>query len=269
MPVRTCLMHVRASLAVWGQGMDWPLTILAAGFVLTVLLTGAMCIYLVDPFTAYQRAIVAAALKRPDYRRALTPIETPTVDVVTFRRPRELPLEKRTFDIWVGLASEAHAACKGAANPIRRLQQSFGLPPNAAKSNVVTELEVRREDLIRPCVGQGKIDDRYCDFKLPDPPPEQADAATLRDAYERLRFVTKQMWSSYRMGFRVKPSAPSDYPYEGFPFTGMGWSYDWSGHSSDHFGVSEFVIKRDAKIKIVSEKPPAEFCTPTSDNSAR
>jgi hypothetical protein len=100
-----------------------------------------------------------------------------------------------------------------------------------------------------------------CEFELPAPPATDADAAMLRDAYDRLRFVTRQIWDSYRMGFRRDPRSASDYPYTGFPFTGMGWTYNWATSSRDHFGVSEFVIKRDAVIKIIREKMPADFCT--------
>jgi hypothetical protein len=124
----------------------------------------------------------------------------------------------------------------------------------------VTELEVPRDGLVRPCVGRSDIGTATCEFELPDPPAADADAATLRNAYDQQRLVTKHMWESYRIGFRRDGAAPSDYAYTGYPFTGMGWSYNWARASRNHVGVSEFVVKRDATIKIISDKTPADFC---------
>ena len=257
------MARTRAFLKAWGRSADGAMAALIAGFVVILLLSCLVRVFVIDPFATYKHAIMAAALKRPDYQRTLTPINSPTVNVVTFRTPRELKpdvLNKRNFDIWVSLSSEIGKACAGAANPVRKIQQVLGLPPAVAKSNVMTEFEVARDGLIRPCVGRGEIDSPRCEFDIPDPPVDGADAAKLKDYYDRLRLVTEQMWESYRLGFPRKHDGPFDYPDKGFPFTGMGWSYDWSSKSPSHFGVSEFVIKRDAAIKIVSEKSPAEFC---------
>lgn len=240
------------------------MVVLITGFVLIALASYLARVLVIDPFATYKRAITTAAIKRPDFQKALTAIETagPPVKVVTFRKPREFTpeaLNKRGFDIWVSLSSEISKACAGAANPVRKIQQVLGLPPAGAKGNVMTEFEVSPGGLIRPCVAGGGIDAPRCDIDFPKPKADTPDAEKLKD-YERLRLVTEQMWNSYRMGFAHDSREPGDYPYTGFPFTGMGWSYDWSSKSPNHFGVSEFVIKRDAPIKIVSEKTPADFC---------
>jgi hypothetical protein len=133
------------------------------------------------------------------------------------------------------------------------------------------EFEVARDGLIRPCAIGGEIASTRCDIDFPkaaaadaakpkDDNEKLKDDAKLKDDNERLILVAKQMWNSYRIGFARDGGSSSDYPYTGLPFTGMGWSYDWSSKSPDHFGVNEFVIKRTAAIKIVSEKSPAEFC---------
>jgi hypothetical protein len=219
----------------------------------------------IDPFATYKRAIVAAAVKRPDYQRTLTAIEStgPALRVATFRTPRELTpevLAKRDFDIWVSLSDEIRQACTGAPNPARKIQEVFGLPPAAAKSKVMTEFEVPRDGLIRPCVAGGDLASTRCEIDFTKLSTDEADPAKLKDDYDRLKLVARQMWDSYRIGFARDGVSPSDYPYTGFPFTGMGWSYNWSSQSPSHFGVSEFVIKRGVPIKIVSEKTPADFC---------
>jgi len=247
----------------WRPG-NWPMVVLITGFVLIALTSYLVRVLVVDPFATYKRAIATAAIKRPNFQKALTAIDATglPLKVVTFRKPSEFTpeaLNKRGFDIWVSLSGEISKACAGAANPVRKIQQVLGLPPAEAKGNVMTEFEVSPDGLIRPCVAGGGIDAPRCDFDFPKLKADTPDAEKLKD-YERLRLVTEQMWNSYRIGFARESRGTADYPYTGFPFTGMGWSYDWSSKSPNHFGVSEFVIKRDAPIKIVSEKTPADFC---------
>jgi hypothetical protein len=265
--------RIWTSLAALMRSLDWYLIALIACFVLVVPIPGGSGpisspllslsrLFVTAPFAAYENALAAAALKRREYQRPLATIDTgiAAVNVVTFRRPGGLRLQDRDFDIWVALGSEVRDACVGAADPVRTLQQILGLPPVAAENNVVTELEVPPKGLFRPCVGRSDIGTPTCDFELPNPPAAEADSAALREAYGRLRFMTQQMWDSYRIGFLDDRRLPLDYPYKGFPFTGMGWTYNWGSSSPDHFGVSEFVVKRDAVIRIVGEKSPANFC---------
>jgi hypothetical protein len=251
--------------------LDWSLIALIAGFLLVApvgLVAGNLSspfVWLLrqiasEPFAAYEHAIAAAAVKRPEYRMKLATIDTEKVKVVSFRAPRPLDPQKRTFSMWVALPEELRAACQGAPDPVLRLQQVLGLPQTAAPSHVVTEVEVPRTGLFRPCIGRSALDQPMCEFDLPDPPAADADAATLRDAYERLLFGTRQMWSVYRTGFPRKIDTPLDYPFTGYPFTGMGWTYNWANASGGHYGVSEFIVKQDATFEIVSEKSPADFC---------
>ena len=268
------MMQARSRLMVLMRSLDWPLIAVIAGFALVAPIPGAANGSLtspllwvagwlgMQPFATYQSAVAAAAVKRPHFQKTLATIAatSATVNVVTFRTVRELPPKDRSFEIWVGLRDQVRDACAGATDPVHRLQQILGLPPVAAENNVVTELEVPRDGLFRPCVGRSDIGKPTCEFELPDAPPLGADAEALRGAYNEMRFVTKQMWESYRIGFTRASGSPADYPYTGYPFTGMGWSYDWTIGPHDHLGISEFVIKRDAVIKLISDKKPAEFC---------
>jgi hypothetical protein len=263
--------RICASTIVSIRSLDWGLFALISGFVLIVPIGAGLAradaplfwlsrLFSADPFVAYEDALAAAALKRPSYRMKLAMIDGEKAKVVSFRTPRPLPLQARTFDMWVALADEVREACRGAADPVLKLQQVLGLPQTAAPGNVVTEIEVPRAGLFRPCIGENGIDKPMCEFELANPPANDADASTLREAYDRMRFGTKQMWEVYRSGFHRATRSPTDYPYSGYPFTGMGWTYNWADPSRGHFGVSEFVVKRDAVIEIVSEKPPGEFC---------
>ena len=270
---RELLTHARASIMATMRSLDWSLIIVVAGFAMVAPIggvTGASVsspllwvsrLFGMDRFAAYEAAIAAAAVKRPDYQRKLATIDvgTSSVSVVTFRERRDLPLRDRSFDIWVALRDQVRNACAGAEDPARKLQQILGLPPVAVADNVVTEIDVPRDGLFRPCLGESDIGRPTCDLDLPAAPAANADTATVREAYDQLRFMAKQMWESYRIGFPRPPGSPSDYRYTGYPFTGMGWTYDWA-QSRDHFGVSEFVIRRKTAITVVSEKTPTDFC---------
>ena len=96
--------------------------------------------------------------------------------------------------------------------------------------------------------------------QIPDPPAPGADAATLRGEYDQLRLVAKQMWNSYRVGFDRDTELPADERRAGYPFTGMGWSYDWGSGRRGNFGVTEFVIKPRTDVKVINDKKPTDFC---------
>lgn len=267
---------------------------------------------------AYETAIADAAVKRPAYAVPLRviPPDMAMVNVVSFGRPDPIDPKSRSFDMWVALPDELRGKCKGAQDPVRRLQEILGLPPMETPSHVVTEVQVSRSGLLRPCVAGGDVAKPYCNLELQasaplsatgssasgsiqqlpvdsgghaqspeapiasassasapsgtasvsEPPPASSvgsnspgspDAANL--AYENLLFVTRQMWNTSRIDFRASYRKPGDYPYTGFPFTGMGWTYDWSD-VSNHIGVSEFVIRRIVPITVVNTKAPADFC---------
>jgi hypothetical protein len=230
-----------------------------------------------DPDADYSQAIERAAIKRQEDRRPLVNIDSsqPRIRLVTFHDERELPVRDRTFSIWAALPDQLKAACKGAQDPVRRLQEVLGLPMRAADKNVVTELELTPNDVFRPCASEASLGDQECDFAFPKPATEevrrelvklqkvldqnagndQADGfrqavnqlSGLAMKYDRLYFFSKQIWTSYQAK-------------SGTPFTGMGWTFDWKRSSKDHVGVSEFVIKPDAVIAKISDTKPADFC---------
>jgi len=263
---------------------------------------------------AYEAAIAEAAVKRPGYavRLRTIPTTSTTVNVVSFGPSKPIDAKAREFELWVSLPDELRDACKGAANPVRRLQEILGLPPVDAPNHVIKELQVQRSGLIRPCIAGGDLSNPYCSFEMlapratapntlasftgnsaPQPSPSASAVASgangkapnaigaagapggsgapvpdsmragtdSNSAFEDLYFLTAQMWNTYRHAFPTGKLKTGDYPFSGYPFTGMGWTYDWSG-VPNHIGVSEFVIKRTVAVTIISEKPPAEFCAP-------
>lgn len=295
--------------------LDWSLMLIVSAFLSVVWwMQRGFVISAVEPalgpkrdaaHIAYEAAIADAAVKRPAYAVKLKTIPTSAtaVNVVSFGQPGPVDAKTRAFEIWVALPDELRDACKGAANPARRLQEVLGLPPVDVPNHIVREIQVSRDGLFRPCVAGGDLSEPYCSLELPQPDPSAASAPAASSAptaptaragapstnqtsvapaaagnggasavapcgvaaaggnssWDELSFAARQMWNTYRRGFLSSKVKSGDYPYTGYPFTGMGWSYDWSD-VPNHIGVSEFVIKRNAPITLISSRTPAEFC---------
>ncbi len=211
----------------------------------------------------YEQAIYESAVKRPSFNRPLTPIpESETFVTVQTLRTRELPVEdpspfgprerdvlrlKRINaargvllgNIFVALPREARRLCKGAADPLLALQQGLGLPPKSDPDYRIVRFRVARADMFRPCASGPDVGAPKCAFDI----PQDLDPA-------HRAFMIAQIWTSYRVGF--------DWP--GYPFTGMGWTWNWAPDSPDNYGVSEYIAKRGAEVTRIRTLSIAEFC---------
>ena len=250
--------------------LDYGLIVLVAGFVLVVPVgepsTGLLSLLArwlhPSSFAAYEAALREAAIKRPTYMVKLATIapDAASVDVTSFGPPSQPDSVNRKYVMWVSLRSELQAACAGKPDPVLALQQILGLPPGAAPDRVVTEITVQRKDLFRPCAGASDLATPSCSFDLASAPdPSQGQVGPPAD-FNLPLFVANQMWNVYRAGFPRPLTSPSDYPFTGVPFTGMGWSYNWAPSSATHIGVSEFVVPGTAEIKFLRATTPAAFC---------
>jgi hypothetical protein len=157
------------------------------------------------------------------------------------------------------------------------LQQILGLP-SASEPRLVCEIATNPQDVFRPCISDQKPDAASCALAPPrdaDPAPAApaADAAAerlradydalsrsysrLHRSYQDLAAVAGHLLTSHQLGFRQDYEAkPGDYPDKGFPFTGLGWTYDWRpGVAATHFGVSEFVVRQGARAPKSRSSP--------------
>lgn len=211
----------------------------------------------------YRQAIYDAAVKRPSFQRTLTPIDPgrPEVTVVTLTTKTDDPVEptaalassrgvlrlKRNSDgtgkvlsaTWVSLPSESRPACKGAQDPVLALEQLLGMPPAGGDWELV-QFSVAPQHIFRPCASGPEIGTTQCSFDLPK----------RSSSPESQIFVFGQMWSSYI----------ADFENPGYPYTGMGWTYNWNPDSKDHYGVSEYVVKEGAPVSDIQVFSPSEFC---------
>jgi hypothetical protein len=204
---------------------------------------------------AYHEAIAKAAVRTPlKVRLATIDRNRPDVSVVHFSRYDPFVRDRLikdaqapkpgqlTGDTWVALELELAALCRGKSDALLALNQILGLPHKESERDglLVTHLRVAPKDMFRPCAAT-EISDKLCKLDL---------SKTEKDD-----FVLRQAWSTHRAGFKD----------DGYPFTGMGWSYNWAPDSPSHIGVTEFVVKKDAPANIIRTETPEEFCNPSGD----
>lgn len=144
-------------------------------------------------------------------------------------------------EVWVTVAPELRQRCSswallGEALELR-LEQMLGLPPQAGKDRFV-EIYARPDDLFRPCADP-EVGDHRCEIEVSaDHLPSVPD--WHRDWYEGVK--------------------GSSYASDGYPWTRLGYTYDWGGDPASDVGLSEFVIRAGAVVAVASVEPTATFC---------
>ncbi|KAK47811.1 hypothetical protein BG58_40930 [Caballeronia jiangsuensis] len=197
----------------------------------------------------YARSIEQAAVRKPGMRVPLMPIVDDPVQVVTFSSRSPVDAQNRIVNyVWVSQPAELIAFCRRSLDPLLTVQQALGLPPyrsaNEMQNSKAYVLLVRKADLFRPCVSGTDVSAPACELS-----PPEAQLGQQTDNDDR-RFVNTQLWGAHKNGFTEI----------GYPFTGMGWTYNWNPSSRDHVGVSEYVVRPRAKVEVKPPMTAGEFC---------
>lgn len=208
-----------------------------------------------SPMAIYDAAIHEAAVKQPaDLEARLEPITDKTVDVVTWApdlASHSAAKGVRTLgeDTWVTLVPGVRRHCEGLSGAALslRLQQLLGLPPVDASDWKMFVFTVRSADIFRPCADP-RVTTTSCALDVPDAHHSGVSDAT---SAAHLHFMLQQILSAYRVGFDTT----------GYPFTGLGYTYDWKPDSeTHHVGLSEYVVRHGAVVKDVQEIDTADYC---------
>lgn len=110
-----------------------------------------------------------------------------------------------------------------------RIKQLLGLPPNPAYTyNYFVEFWVKPGDLFRPCPDP-EIDDSTCEAC--NPKIDSAFQAWINDTRAARYYNSCELLEKY-------------------PWTALGYTYDWSPGNKTHQGLSEYVIHNDADIIV-------------------
>ena len=213
-----------------------------------------------SPQHLYEKSIKEAAARGPGWDVPLTPLPQGRITVSTFTD--DMVLDTETIYTWVAPAGELRRRCRakrgvGTADTVLALEEILGLPPlkNPKPGHEwrVYVFDVEARDLFRPCPGG-------LDLAAPADKPRcrlGSDIDPTLDL-EFTAFLLQQWWSAHRATIE-----PGNDPELGYPWTGMGWTYDWDPATKTHIGVSEFVVKKHAVVGNLQVKTPAEFCHST------
>ena len=195
----------------------------------------------------YRASIDDAAVIEPEERLPLRAITKERVRVVTwipegykdeYAAGEEITL--RWGEAWVTLEPEVRERCqnfgsvKQTGRLTRRVQQLLGLPPKDETRYFVT-FEVAAVDLFRPCA-RPDVATTSCE----KPPKDYSMSGAHAE------FYANQTMRSYRD--------------RGYPWTRLGYTYDWNPDSGE-YGASEYVVRKDAPVRIVGEPlETAAYC---------
>jgi hypothetical protein len=219
-----------------------------------------------DVDAVYARGLADAAVATPAKLRPLLPIpQTPTVSVVSWVNDAEYQAmacpdhhypctySVPAVGVWVTITGEVLKKChdwklKGAALELR-LAQVLGLPPLSQgwfhyPGFII--FEVPRDALKRPCFGLDTANPAapVCKY-LPD---DKVSADLMpRD------FVANSVTYAWHYGDTIRP---------GYPFTRLGYTYDWNPMLTDHYGTTEFLIAPGTKATVTAESGTDAYCEP-------
>lgn len=143
-----------------------------------------------------------------------------------------------SYPIWITTAPELQQRMKleKTEDVNKRLIQLLGLPPNSVYSYFV-EFWVKPSDLFRPCPDK-EINDRTCEICF----PEKTDAA-------HIAWINENRISRY-----YQCDISNQYPW-----TQLGYTYDWNPKNKSHVGLSEFVIPANKKIVVKAISKTTEY----------
>lgn len=145
--------------------------------------------------------------------------------------------------VWVTAAPAMRTFCRASGRTgdalDLRIAQRLGLPPEASATRFV-EMWVNPANLARPCPDP-EITDRICSLTPPGP--------------EGLVTVD----SSYTAWF----ASNRDATYDGtpaYPWTRLGYTYDWGRPDGGEVGVSEFIIRPGALVEVEQAVTTERYC---------
>ena len=173
-----------------------------------------------------------------------------------------------TSDKWVSVPGELAAKCAQAgcehldlAHLDLRLKQILGLPPDADYTKV-TRFWVRVADLFRPCTDP-RVTSPSCPTQVP------ADAPTSVGGRDLPVFLWRQANDAWRLpSMLTRASAIScsaDFTNArggqclGYPWTRLGYTYDWAPKAPSERGVTEFIAVRGATVYLESTGPQRAY----------
>ena len=163
-------------------------------------------------------------------------------DTTYYPREKWNHYETGSYRMWVTLVPQLQVACQDAnyvgGLPLTlRLEMALGLPPNNGKQ-VFMEVWIRPQDLYRPCPDPSPYDNA-CGLSIPE-------------------YVTEdyRTWFNDLRGVQYYQKNGNT----GYPWTQLGYTFDWNPSNTTHVGFSEYVVRPNSVLVIDGFTPTAEYC---------
>jgi hypothetical protein len=142
-------------------------------------------------------------------------------------------------EVWVTAVPELRSHCSAiptSSHLVLRMEQLLGLPPRNGKTKLV-QLWADPRDLFRPAPDP-EISDREAELNISTSPRA---AVSARHA----------AW--------LTDKEKESYGSEGYPWTRLGYTYDWADPASER-GLSEFVIEKGALVGVEGVYTAEQYC---------
>ncbi len=148
------------------------------------------------------------------------------------------------YPMWITTAPQLLKRMKSenADDVDYRLKQLLGLPPTSIYSYFV-EFWVNPEDLFRPCPDK-EINDNKCEVCFPAYATEAHKEWINQSRIDR--YYQCELFNQY-------------------PWTQLGYTYDWNPYNTSHIGLSEFVIGKNEDIVVKAIYTTEEYLNKVAD----
>ena len=151
--------------------------------------------------------------------------------------PKGVPYNTGSRILWVTTVPEVRTRCTKEKDDDLRLLQRFGMPPTANKKYFI-EFWVKPSDLVRPCP-DNETSDNQCQLCFPD----------NVDSLYKSWFNKNRIDSYYGCNL-----------YQQYPWTQLGYSYDWNPVNKTHVGFSEFLVWFNKRIIVKDYYSTSVYC---------
>ena len=197
-----------------------------------------------DNYVAYDylEAVEEAGMIEPDEIVPLPAITAPKVRVVTWTAyPDSYPVGKKSLlkwgDVWITLDGAVQSYCEKSkqGEQVSDIEKLLGLPPGSGAKRVFVTLEANSADMFRPCADPS-ITAETCSADFPKGVSES------------------------HMAWYAQQSAGSYQTNPGYPWTRLGYTYNWKEGKSE-VGPAEFVVRKGSTVLSISIKDTATYCS--------
>jgi hypothetical protein len=230
--------------------------------VVLLFLTGAQGAEGQDNWDAYRNAIKDAATYNHNKVLRLHPLQPDggRVRVVTYTNypypdgpyPKQYHIPERVY-VWVTADGEVQNVCRQfhltGGELTLRLNQLLGLRPDTNYTHFLV-LSVPAGRIFRPTPDPSTTQA----FPCADPKDDECGNAFPSSApASHIVWMSKQSLKAYQIG-----QAHSE---DGFPWTHLGFTYDWAPYVSNKYGASEYVIMEDTEVSILEKTGMDPYCS--------